>query len=1193
MKIKFPSPVRLAACLVFFLLGASGHEGNAQTTFPFSASPNLSIPDNGYNGTLGSMASSTVTATGLPLGQVTNIEVSLALTHSWVGDLTVKLQSPDGTILGLLSRPGYAELTDNGSGCCGSNANMDGGLLRFGDAFTNDAETMAAGLGDADVVCTTNGICSFFPNPGSIATPPSSFSELHSGSTNGAWTLYVGDSEAGDVGTLVSWELRITLIPYFVCETGIGCQASDPVNAWRSDASAPELRSEGFVAQASGAVSAVCWYGAYFDQTIPGDCASGQADNFTVTYYRNDDGEPGTVLAGPFAVTANRQIAGDIVAGSAVEYGYEASHPPVNLIAGQGYWISIVNNQPGNCNWYWSQGVAGDGISHRIISGSPETPSHDLSFCLNVPINSNGILSAAPNNDVCSIATPINCGEVHTGSTAPATLQDAPAECGSPLSTAPGVWFSFAGTGATVKVSTCNAGTSFDTKLGVFSGSCGALSCIVGNDDIGAECSASAFRSSVTFCTTAGETYYIYLTGFGTSNGDYELSLECLTGPAPANDLCVNALVVQTNSTSDFDNEQACTDGPFANMCGNAQNAQADLWYSYTADVNCPVTVSVCGSSFNTMLGVYDGSNGCPFNQSAFVCNDDFCGTQSQLTFTPVLGNTYLIRVAGKGGARGTGTLSVSASDTEDPVILNCPSSISVNADAGSCVAFITIPVPQFGTAFSDNCVATISNDFTGTSNASGTYPVGVTTVVWTATDPTGNAATCNQSVTVVDSELPIISCQNVTVGSTAGQCGETVTYAHSISDNCPGATLTTSVGSGSFFPVGTTQVTVTGSDTHGNAALPCIFNITVIDTEDPVFSGCPSNISVSVDAAADCSAPATWTPPNAADNCSVTVISSHQPGDIFAQGTTVITYTATDGSGRTATCSFSVTVTCDPIDCNGVTNGTAFLDNCNICVGGNTGLTACLADCNGDFGGTAFLDNCNICVGGNTGLTACLADCNTGLTACVADCNGDFGGTAFLDNCNICVGGNTGLTACVADCNGDFGGTASLDNCNICVGGNTGLTACPLDCNGEDGGAAYFDNCGICVGGSTGLQECVADCNGDFGGAAFLDECSDCVGGNTGLDPCIVIGADDRGQNSRLVVYPNPNNGQFIVEFSGPEGTGTLRIRDMMGRNVFSQAVNISGTVRQSIDLNVAQGTYVLQLITEKGITTRKVELR
>jgi hypothetical protein len=45
----------------------------------------------------------------------------------------------------------------------------------------------------------------------------------------------------------------------------------------------------------------------------------------------------------------------------------------------------------------------------------------------------------------------------------------------------------------------------------------------------------------------------------------------------------------------------------------------------------------------------------------------------------------------------------------------------------------------------------------------------------------------------------------------------------------------------------------------------------------------------------------------------------------------------------------------------------------------------ACAADCNGDFGGTAFLDNCGDCVGGNTGEVAC-----------VQDCEGVFGGAAL-----------------------------------------------------------------------------------------------------------------------------------------------------------------------------------------------------
>jgi hypothetical protein len=47
-------------------------------------------------------------------------------------------------------------------------------------------------------------------------------------------------------------------------------------------------------------------------------------------------------------------------------------------------------------------------------------------------------------------------------------------------------------------------------------------------------------------------------------------------------------------------------------------------------------------------------------------------------------------------------------------------------------------------------------------------------------------------------------------------------------------------------------------------------------------------------------------------------------------------------------------------------------VDNCGICVGGNTGVVACAQDCNGDWGGTAVVDNCGTCTGGNTGAVAC-----------------------------------------------------------------------------------------------------------------------------------------------------------------------------------------------------------------------------
>ncbi|MGV9014035.1 MAG: T9SS type A sorting domain-containing protein, partial [Flavobacteriales bacterium] len=159
-----------------------------------------------------------------------------------------------------------------------------------------------------------------------------------------------------------------------------------------------------------------------------------------------------------------------------------------------------------------------------------------------------------------------------------------------------------------------------------------------------------------------------------------------------------------------------------------------------------------------------------------------------------------------------------------------------------------------------------------------------------------------------------------------------------------------------------------------------------------------------------------------------------------------------------------------------------------------------CAADCNGVFGGTASLDNCGTCTGGNTGIAPCAADCN-----------GVFGGTASLDNCGTCTGGNTGIAPCAADCNGVFGGTASLDNCGTCTGGNTGIAPCAADCNGVFGGTASLDNCGTCTGGNTGIAPCVADCNGDFGGTALpgsaCDDLDACTTGDVYDANCLCAG--------------------------------------------------------------------------------------
>ncbi|MEW5802575.1 MAG: HYR domain-containing protein, partial [bacterium] len=102
------------------------------------------------------------------------------------------------------------------------------------------------------------------------------------------------------------------------------------------------------------------------------------------------------------------------------------------------------------------------------------------------------------------------------------------------------------------------------------------------------------------------------------------------------------------------------------------------------------------------------------------------------------------------------------------------------------------------------------------------------------------------------------------------------------------------------------TIVTYTFTDSCGHTKV-CSFKVVVLDKEAPVVSGCPADITVAAAAGA-----VSWTPPTFTDNCSpVTVTSTHNPGDIFPVGSTLVTYTASDACGNVSTaCSFMVTVT-------------------------------------------------------------------------------------------------------------------------------------------------------------------------------------------------------------------------------------------------------------------------------------------
>ncbi|SMD45535.1 Por secretion system C-terminal sorting domain-containing protein [Aquiflexum balticum DSM 16537] len=100
--------------------------------------------------------------------------------------------------------------------------------------------------------------------------------------------------------------------------------------------------------------------------------------------------------------------------------------------------------------------------------------------------------------------------------------------------------------------------------------------------------------------------------------------------------------------------------------------------------------------------------------------------------------------------------------DAIAPVISDCPTDISVSNAEGVCSAAVTWTAP---TASDDSG----SVSFTSNFEPGAVFPVGTTEVIYTATDPAGNQATCSFNVTVNDITPPVLVVQDVTYSLPSG----------------------------------------------------------------------------------------------------------------------------------------------------------------------------------------------------------------------------------------------------------------------------------------------------------------------------------------------------------------------------------------------------------------------------------------
>ncbi|HRI27305.1 MAG TPA: HYR domain-containing protein, partial [Chitinophagales bacterium] len=325
-------------------------------------------------------------------------------------------------------------------------------------------------------------------------------------------------------------------------------------------------------------------------------------------------------------------------------------------------------------------------------------------------------------------------------------------------------------------------------------------------------------------------------------------------------------------------------------------------------------------------------SGGC--SSTGWTCIDDLSGPISA-SFFLTGGVQYYILADPEFSTGGSATFSIGQSpvdgtlspSTATTVCLGQP--IGVTSSGGTGTVRYWAQTPAGGgswNVFENQPSNAAGNGYTFTPSAAGTYRIHArwftecgfcwdvgSCPLFPAVDFTVVAPSAVGAVSANQAICPNTQPANMTIASATGtiqwQMSPVSDFTSGVTNVGTNSTTLTSAQVGNLSATRYFRAVVTNS--------PCgsvtsnVITVTVTDTTFPSIT-CPSNINVN-NAANTCAATVTYTAPVGTDNCPgpvTTQIAGLASGSSFPVGTTTNTFRVTDGSGNTAQCSFTVTVT-------------------------------------------------------------------------------------------------------------------------------------------------------------------------------------------------------------------------------------------------------------------------------------------
>ena len=539
-----------------------------------------------------------------------------------------------------------------------------------------------------------------------------------------------------------------------------------------------------------------------------------------------------------------------------------------------------------------------------------------------------------------------------------------------------------------------------------------------------AESDGSADMTTETLTTTVDPTLCIPV-----YSGDGNFNEQCLANapPAPTAVDCIGNVLTVTE-TSDNNNGGSGDNGDpliitrtysATTACGGTVTTTQTITIEDTMPANamCMNITAQLDASGNVTIAEDAVNNGSTDNcgivqfntlPDSFDCDD--IGT-----------NNVTLLIQDEGGQISSCNAVVTVEENTNPtaVCQNITIQSDINGDA-------SIAATQVDGGSSDNCgTVTLSIDI----NAFDCSTIGGNTIVLTATDGSGNTASCNATVTVEDNIAPQAICQNITVQ--LDNTGNVTVLGASVdngsNDACGIVSTMLDVSAFSAANIGVNPVMLTVTDANGNNST-CNAMITVQDSQAP--TAVCQNITVQLDASNNVSIIASDLDGGSSDNSNTLNFAASQTTFACANlGTNNVTLTVSDDTGNAAQCTAVVTVE-DNVP------PTALCMNATIQLNAAGNATVTTAQINNGSSDNCMLGTITL---SNTTFTCADAGSNS-VTLTVNDTNGN----SATCNANVIVQDNIAPQAVCQNI------TVQLD-----ASGMASVTA--ADVNGGS-----TDNCGV-----------------------------------------------------------------------------------------------------------------------------------